>query len=44
MTIVAEPAAPFQADGELLGSAVSLTVEPNETGLTVLRPEPDQSS
>jgi diacylglycerol kinase family enzyme len=37
-SIVAEPAAPFQADGELLGSALSLTIRPDETGLKVLRP------
>lgn len=39
LTISAEPAAPFQADGELLGSMVSLTIRPNETGLVVLRPQ-----
>ncbi len=37
ITITAEPAAPFQADGELLGSALSLTIRPLDDGLLVLR-------
>lgn len=38
LTVTAEPATPFQADGELLGSAVSLTIRAAENELTVLRP------
>jgi len=43
ITITADPAAPFQADGELLGDATSLTIEPQESGMLVLRKgaEPD---
>ncbi len=38
LTISAEPPAPFQADGELLGTTVSLTIRPDDDGLVVLRP------
>lgn len=39
LKITAEPAAPFQADGELLGSALFLSIRPSEEELVVLRPD-----
>ena len=41
LTIEAEPRAPFQADGELLGYASHIEVTPDEDGLYVLRPSED---
>ncbi len=43
MTIQAEPATPFHADGELLGIATDLRITPDDDALLVLRP-PSQSS
>ncbi|MCB1245824.1 MAG: hypothetical protein KDB69_01000, partial [Acidimicrobiia bacterium] len=46
MTVEADPPAPFQADGELLGDAEAITIRPSEDALRVLRPaerpEPDE--
>jgi diacylglycerol kinase family enzyme len=39
LSISADPAAPLQADGELLGEARELVIEPKEDGMLVLRPE-----
>ncbi|MFV1971371.1 MAG: diacylglycerol kinase family protein [Acidimicrobiia bacterium] len=39
LVIDAEPKAPFQADGELLGHASRLVIRPVENAITVLRPE-----
>ncbi len=44
LTIEAEPASPFHADGELLGIARDLTITPQEDALLVLRPSPQFSS
>jgi diacylglycerol kinase family enzyme len=42
ITMAVDPPAPLQADGELLGTASHITIEPVEDGLTVLRPhEPE---
>jgi len=41
ISISADPPAPFQADGELLGTANELTIQPIEHGLLMLRPERD---
>ena len=38
LTVEAEPLAPFQADGETLGQASYLKVQPVEDAITVLRP------
>ncbi len=39
ITVDADPPAPFQADGELLGTASHIEIEPVEHGMLVLRPE-----
>lgn len=39
LTIDAEPRAPFQADGEMLGYADRLTLSPSEGAMKVLRPQ-----
>ena len=44
ITILADPPAPFQADGELLGTATELTITPITGGLLILRPEAEQSN
>lgn len=44
ITISADPAAPFQADGELIGTATEVTIEPVESGMLVLRPGIDAPS
>ena len=38
LTMTVDPPAPLQADGELLGTASNVTIEPVEDGFTVLRP------
>jgi len=44
ITIEADPPAPFQADGELLGTASHIEIEPVEHGMLVLRPATVQAS
>lgn len=48
ITMDIDPPAPLQADGELLGTASLVTIEPVEGGLSVLRPpgtdEPDAAT
>jgi len=44
LVIEAEPAAPFHADGELLGTAGYLEITPIEDAILVLRPERQVSS
>lgn len=44
LTIEAEPAAPFHADGEFLGIAHALEISPAEDALLVLRPPSQPSS
>ncbi len=44
LTIEAEPATPFHADGELLGMASHLTITPQEDALLVMRPPAQASS
>ena len=39
ITMAVDPLAPLQADGELLGMASDVRIEPVEDGLTVLRPQ-----
>lgn len=41
ISIVADPPAPFQADGELLGEVHELVIEPKDDGMFVLRPADD---
>ena len=38
ITMTVDPPAPLQADGELLGTASTVKIEPMEGGLSVLRP------
>lgn len=38
ISIIADPPAPFQADGELLGEVHELVIEPKDGGMLVLRP------
>ncbi|MDA2978669.1 MAG: diacylglycerol kinase family protein [Actinomycetota bacterium] len=42
ISILADPPAPFQADGELLGTATEVTIEPIDDGLLILRPKAEQ--
>ena len=41
LTVEAEPRTPFQADGELLGYASHIAIEPVEDAVAVLRPQSD---
>lgn len=41
LVVLAEPAAPFQADGELLGTTDALEITPEPRALLVIRPQED---
>jgi diacylglycerol kinase family enzyme len=44
ITMAIDPPAPLQADGELLGTATEVTIEPVDDGLAVLRPRTEEEA